>query len=134
MLPLLLLLAAVCSAFNLEPRIAIVKRGDADSYFGFSVSQHQVVSRDRLESLLLVGAPLASSPADGDTQPGVVYRCPLTAQESDCSPVDTMPRSGSSKKYRGGGSKAKNRRKALEESDGQWLGTVVQSQGTGKKA
>ena len=50
-----LLLATVTTCFNLEPRIAIVKHGEPDSYFGFSVSQHQIVSHDRLESLLLVG-------------------------------------------------------------------------------
>ena len=30
------------SAFNLEPRIAIVKTGPKGSYFGYSVAQHQV--------------------------------------------------------------------------------------------
>ena len=50
-----LLMATVSTCFNLEPRIAIVKHGEPDSYFGFSVSQHQIVSHDRLESLLLVG-------------------------------------------------------------------------------
>lgn len=43
--PLLLLAvaAAFSEGFNLEPRIAIVKEGDRDSYFGFSVSQHQII-------------------------------------------------------------------------------------------
>ena len=35
------LVSSVCS-FNLEPRISILKQGPADTYFGFSVSQHQV--------------------------------------------------------------------------------------------
>jgi integrin alpha 7 len=106
-------------SFNLEPRIAIVKHGDVGSYFGFSVSQHQIVSHDRLESLLLVGAPLANS--SGATQPGMVLRCPLTAQSADCLPVETMIKSKRSRK----------KKQMLKESDGQWLGTVVQSQGTG---
>ena len=50
-----LFVATVTTCFNLEPRIAIVKYGEPESYFGFSVSQHQIVSQDRLESLLLVG-------------------------------------------------------------------------------
>ena len=51
----LLMLVAMSTSFNLEPRIAIVKHGEPDSYFGFSVSLHQIVLYDRLESLLLVG-------------------------------------------------------------------------------
>ena len=31
--------------FNLEPRIAILKEGPANTYFGFSVSQHQVCEK-----------------------------------------------------------------------------------------
>ena len=44
----LLLVAVVAAtigpgaAFNLEPRIAIVKTGPKGSYFGYSVAQHQV--------------------------------------------------------------------------------------------
>ena len=33
---------ATVMAFNLEPRIAIVKEGPKGSYFGYSVAQHQV--------------------------------------------------------------------------------------------
>jgi len=36
-------LAAVAGAFNLEPRLAVVKRGRPGSYFGYSVAQHQIV-------------------------------------------------------------------------------------------
>ena len=46
---LVLAVAAVSStaAFNLEPRLAIVKRGRPGSYFGYSVAQHQIVGSDR---------------------------------------------------------------------------------------
>ena len=59
-----LLLPAV-SAFNLEPQIAIIKRGQPGSYFGYSVAQHQIVDRNSLDSIALVGAP-----KDNSSQPG----------------------------------------------------------------
>ena len=39
---LMAIMANQASAFNLEPRIAIVKTGPKGSYFGYSVAQHQV--------------------------------------------------------------------------------------------
>ena len=39
---LVAVMAKQASAFNLEPRIAIVKTGPKGSYFGYSVAQHQV--------------------------------------------------------------------------------------------
>ena len=39
---LMAVMANQASAFNLEPRIAIVKTGPKGSYFGYSVAQHQV--------------------------------------------------------------------------------------------
>ena len=43
----LLVIASTTRAFNLEPRIAILKEGLPGTYFGFSVAQHQIVTRDR---------------------------------------------------------------------------------------
>ena len=40
---LMAVMANQASAFNLEPRIAIVKTGPKGSYFGYSVAQHQVL-------------------------------------------------------------------------------------------
>ena len=66
--PLLLaLLLPTVSAFNLEPQIAIIKRGQPGSYFGYSVAQHQILDRDQLASVALVGAP-----ADNSSQPGTL--------------------------------------------------------------
>ena len=53
------------NGFNLEPKIAIVKRGPLGSYFGYSVAQHQILDRVSLNSVALVGAP-----RDNSTQPG----------------------------------------------------------------
>ena len=65
--PLLLVTVLVPAVlcFNLEPRIAIVKTGPVGSYFGYSVAQHQIVERDSLNSIALVGAP-----KDNSSQPG----------------------------------------------------------------
>ena len=63
MLWTLLVPAVLC--FNLEPRIAIVKTGPPGSYFGYSVAQHQIVDRNSLDSIALVGAP-----KDNSSQPG----------------------------------------------------------------
>ena len=53
------------AAFNLEPRIAIVKTGPKGSYFGYSVAQHQVRSnqptnQQSVFGLKVVGAPSVS--------------------------------------------------------------------------
>lgn len=37
----------LCSCFNLEPRLPVIKRGDPSSYFGFSVAQHLTVDETR---------------------------------------------------------------------------------------
>lgn len=34
-------LVGLIGAFNLEPRVPVVKRGAKGSYFGFSVAEHQ---------------------------------------------------------------------------------------------
>lgn len=117
-LALLAQLACLATAFNLEPRVAVVKEGDPGSYFGFSVAQHQIlVSSDEMESALLVGAPLQRQ---GSAVSGSLWKCPFTAKNRDCSIVDALPRS-------------KRRRQHIKEADGQWLGTVVQSQGPGEE-
>lgn len=36
---------ALSNAFNLDTNVPIVKEGRTDSYFGFSVTQHQVYRR-----------------------------------------------------------------------------------------
>lgn len=36
-----------CSSFNLEPRLPIIKRGQDNSYFGYSVAQHIIQDETR---------------------------------------------------------------------------------------
>lgn len=49
LLPVLLCLLCghLCSSFNFETRLPIVKRGPHDSYFGFSVAQHLISDEAR---------------------------------------------------------------------------------------
>ena len=46
-LVLVLVLAGV-SAFNLDPRIPIIKRGQPDTYFGYSIAQHRITNERRI--------------------------------------------------------------------------------------
>ena len=111
------LLLRALAAFNLEPRIALVKKGPKGTYFGLDVSPHQILNSEENSrtSTLLVGAPLDSYGGTGNT--GVLYTCPLTSYENDCEKVLDVP-------------SAKDQR-SLEEAAGQWLGVTVNSQGPG---
>ena len=85
--PLLLaLLLPTVSAFNLEPQIAIIKRGQPGSYFGYSVAQHQILDRDQLASVALVGAP-----ADNSSQPGTL-RWESVSSKERCRDLNTLLR------------------------------------------
>ena len=122
-------------AFSLEPRLAIVKRGVPGSYFGFSVAEHQIIDHNKIDSTVLVGAPLDG--LDGD---GQIWRCPFTARADDCVPVDVE------QNFWGGTGRRGNRREGRREDregrvrgerngtaeTGEWMGTVVHSQGPGK--
>lgn len=116
-------------AFNLEPRIAIRKAGRKGTYFGLSVAPHQILASDRIESTLLVGAPLDTYGQETNRQrkhrqdqhkaTGVLYKCPFTSRSRDCVKVEDVP---TAKDWR-----------SLQEAAGQWLGVAVNSQGPGKQ-
>lgn len=125
-LHLYLLLAFVLTkankAFNLEPRIALYKKGPKGSYFGLAVSPHQILVDDhKIESTLLVGAPLDTygSNREPGQATGVLYQCPFTTQSRDCVKVQDLP--------------STRDRRSLAEAAGQWLGVTVNSQGPGKR-
>ena len=119
-------------SFNLEPRIAIVKEGLPGTYFGFSVAQHQINLKDKIESTLLVGAPLDRYPISTANRwdnksgkvlskaSGVLWKCPFTSRNRDCVRVKDVPSAKSPQR--------------LHEAGGQWLGVVVHSQGPGMTA
>ncbi|KAK7477071.1 hypothetical protein BaRGS_00031657 [Batillaria attramentaria] len=50
---------SVSCGFNLDPRFSVIKRGPPGTYFGYSVTEHQITRDDGTvsENLLLVGAP-----------------------------------------------------------------------------
>lgn len=115
------ILAQTVFGFNLEPRIAIVKTGNPGSYFGYSVAQHQVVDRNSLNSIALIGAPRDDSEQPGTNRSGTVWQCPLTQSRTDCTQIrGIVP--GSSVPPR-----------ADEIRNDQWLGVAVSSQGPGGK-
>ncbi|XP_078655936.1 integrin alpha-6-like isoform X1 [Branchiostoma floridae x Branchiostoma belcheri] len=76
--------------FNYETRIPLVKQGRRNSYFGFSVAQHQITAGESdplrvTENVLLVGAPMDSNDFQQNTvQPGALYRCPISTRTNDC--------------------------------------------------
>uniref|UniRef100_A0A646QFY9 Integrin alpha-PS1 n=1 Tax=Hemiscolopendra marginata TaxID=943146 RepID=A0A646QFY9_9MYRI len=117
----LLILIYVVNSFNLDPRIPVIKTGDPNTYFGFSVAEHIVLggrySRSPLdESRLLVGAPRAKSGQPGTNHTGAIFQCPLTGSHSDCRKLD-IDDSGFVDDE--------------ELKDDQWLGVTVRSQGPG---
>ena len=42
----------VCYSFNLDPRFSVIKRGSQDDYFGYAVTEHQIVNGDRVSDNL----------------------------------------------------------------------------------
>lgn len=79
-------------AFNLEPRLPVVKFGEQGSYFGFSVAQHRsgVAGGGSSQTItLLVGAPRAESGQEGTRQAGALFSCRASSShDNDCSIVD----------------------------------------------
>ncbi|XP_067003096.1 integrin alpha-PS1 isoform X2 [Anabrus simplex] len=116
-------------SFNLEHRIPIIKRGERDSYFGYSVAQHQSVDEgppNRVQSWLLVGAPLGQNEQPGTNRSGALFKCPITSRVNDCTQVITDGK-------RTIGSDELQPPLHDEIKDGQWLGVTVRSQGAGGK-
>lgn len=108
-------------AFNLEPRIPMIKEGSPNSYFGYSVSGHQILDHltgDIREHLILVGAPQGETGQPGTKLTGLVLKCPISARRDDCTTVNVENLIGLGP--------------ARDEiKDGQWLGVTVRSQGRG---
>ncbi|XP_016838421.1 integrin alpha-PS1 isoform X2 [Nasonia vitripennis] len=116
-------------AFNLEPRIPVVKRSMPDSYFGFSVAEHQEVREDeapKYVSWMLVGAPLGQNKQPGTNRSGALWQCPMTSDHHDCVQVITDGR----RSYE---TDLLTRPTDQEVKDGQWLGVTVRSAGVGGK-
>lgn len=54
----------VCSAFNFEPRLPVVKRGVPGSYFGYSVAEHLILDENKRRVVEAVYVFSAKSPAE----------------------------------------------------------------------
>ncbi|KAL3831613.1 hypothetical protein ACJMK2_023348 [Sinanodonta woodiana] len=121
--------------FNLDITIPVIKNGTNNSYFGFSVAQHQVLAppsnpllpdlepRKVVESVLLVGAPkLNLFPKIKEKFTGGVYSCDATSStQGDCEHLLET--------------EYMNKGQNLPEDKGridQWLGVTVRSGGVGR--
>ncbi|XP_059052225.1 integrin alpha-PS1 isoform X2 [Achroia grisella] len=115
-------------SFNLEPRIPVIKYGEAGSYFGFSVAEHLTFNSDGSKtSWLLVGAPLGKNLQPNITKSGALFKCGLTSADWDCEQVITDGKSNPD-------GYNLTEPHSDEQKKGQWLGVSVRSQGPGKKA
>ena len=68
-------------AFNLDTQQPVIKVGQGQSYFGFSVAQHRTLrTRPYGEALMLIGAPRDDNLQPNTTRSGALWRCPLSSQ------------------------------------------------------
>lgn len=125
-LPWIALSACVTYAFNLEPRIPVIKRGLQGSYFGYSVAEHIQIENSTSLSWMLVGAPLDQNRQPGTKRSGALWQCPMSTYSRDCIQVITDGRLNleSDDLIPPGNDEIK---------DNQWLGVTVRSQGVGGK-
>jgi len=75
-----LITKCVVDSYNLDTDFTVLKNGLADTYFGFSVSQHKVGT----ENWLLVGAPQDNSDYIDVNNTGAVYRCSANSISTKC--------------------------------------------------
>ena len=67
------------SAFNLDPRIPVVKTGATGSYFGYSVAQHRTLTSTKHgKSVILVGAPKDQNLQPNTTRSGALWLCSIS--------------------------------------------------------
>ncbi|XP_011869360.1 PREDICTED: integrin alpha-PS1 isoform X1 [Vollenhovia emeryi] len=136
--------ACVTHAFNLEPRIPVVKRGLQGSYFGYSVAEHIEIENHSLSkstSWMLIGAPLDQNRQPGTNRSGALWQCPLSTYTTDCIQVITDGRLMDDgllyRSYESYGSNLESDDLIPpgndEIKDNQWLGVTVRSQGVGGK-
>ncbi|XP_024066144.1 integrin alpha-6 isoform X1 [Terrapene carolina triunguis] len=111
------LFPCLASAFNLDTDNVILRKGERDSLFGFSLAMHwQLQPQDK--RLLLVGAPRERAfPSQQANRTGGLYSCDITSPETHCTRVLFD----------------ENADPATESKEDQWMGVTVQSQGPGGK-
>ncbi|KAK7110878.1 integrin alpha-PS1-like [Littorina saxatilis] len=112
---------SVCYGFNLDPRFSVTKKGPADGYFGYSVTEHQIVDEGDgsvKEHLLLVGAPRQKVTVNTKKVGGAIYKCDATStRENDCVQLTTEPFNKPPSNF--------------EEMEDGWLGVALHSYGKG---
>ncbi|XP_052797585.1 integrin alpha-6-like [Mya arenaria] len=113
--------------FNLDTSIPVVKKGPDNSYFGFSVAQHQELKKFNASRLsdevignyILVGAPNLNIAQSNENNTGGIFKCnALSTLTNDCQLLLQDEYASNSQKDPG--------------RENQWLGVVVRSGGAGK--
>lgn len=117
--------------FNLENRLPIIKYGEKEAYFGYSVAEHVVEDEETgaTSKWILVGAPLGQNLQPETNHSGALYKCPITQRTNDCTQIITDGRRSFEST-----TDPKIEPPLFDEEikDGQWLGVTVKSQGYGK--
>ncbi|XP_055683424.1 integrin alpha-PS1 isoform X1 [Lutzomyia longipalpis] len=137
----ILLSLHLVSCFNLENRLPIIKYGEGNSYFGYSVAMHVIGEKDSSDNRkwLLVGAPLGQNLQPGTNHSGALYKCPITQNNNDCSQIITDGRrlpGGAYEPFLDDDDGIENLMppvKTDELKDDQWMGVTVRSQGANGK-
>ncbi|EDV91936.1 integrin alpha-PS1 isoform X2 [Drosophila grimshawi] len=112
--------------FNLEQRQPLIKYGNPNSYFGYSLATHTIGNSSNDIKCLLVGAPLDRNRQPQTNQSGALYKCPISTNFDDCEQVITDGR-----RYYDGDELTPPSDDEIKE--GQWMGVTVRSQGLGGK-
>ncbi|XP_078490754.1 integrin alpha-6 isoform X2 [Ciona intestinalis] len=112
----------LCSAFNLEDRLPIIKVGPPGSLFGLSVALHHVTEdvTNLDDAVMLVGAPTADAEgyhSDDSYKPGALFKCGVNMNEGDCQSIVIDDAANS----------------LQVNNSNQWLGVVVRPQKPGGK-
>ncbi|XP_042855750.1 integrin alpha-7-like isoform X1 [Penaeus japonicus] len=124
-------LTSLTSAFNLEPREAIILSdvtqgqgpGGRGSYFGFSVALHYLAHENN--AWLVVGAPRANSSyynPEQITEPGTIFKCNLRSRECEELFID---REGNSESL-----DQNSEFRYMDLKNNGWLGGALDSQPT----
>ncbi|XP_052900435.1 integrin alpha-PS1 isoform X2 [Anopheles moucheti] len=140
---IVLMLIGSGTAFNLETRHLLDKRGLPGSYFGYSVAGHSQrggKAAGNGTNWMLVGAPLGQNLQPGTNHSGALYKCPITLASNDCTQVITDGHRTDDIDDEDGAGDSDNLHEQRLEPPGkdeiknyQWLGVTVETGGQENK-
>lgn len=118
---LLVILTITCvCGFNVDTQIPFIRRGPTNSYFGFSLAEHQITNSEGsvIENVLLVGSPKLSRPGDNDPNTGGLYKCSFNSWCDESCDIQIQ-------------AEADNVTAITGTRTDQWFGSLVRSSGKG---